>query len=337
MVNGHIPSNLAVTGIDSGWLASDPRPSLMLQLPKPTPSVLSPTAVETAYEICRQVTAQYAKTFYLGTLLMPRAKRRAIWAIYLWCRRTDELVDGPQAAQTTPETLDQWEQHLELIFSGQPLDDADVALVDTIQRFPLDIQPFRDMIAGQRMDLYRSRYETFEELSLYCYRVAGTVGLMSSAVLGVETSGGKTPWQPDAVYIPQEEAIALGMANQLTNILRDVGEDAQRGRIYLPLEDLARFHYTEADLLQGVNDERWQALMKFEIQRARAYFEAAERGIRALNRDSRWPVWTALMLYQGILDVIEANNYNVFNRRAYVPTPKKMLYLPVAWLRAQAL
>jgi phytoene synthase len=116
-----------------------------------------------------------------------------------------------------------------------------------------------------------------------------------------------------------------------------VGEDVQRGRIYLPLEDFALFNYTEKDLFNGVNDERWQALMQFQIQRARKYYQEAEIGIRGLNPDSRWPVWAALMLYQGILDVIEANNYNVFTRRAFVPTPKKMLYLPVAWLRAQAL
>lgn len=337
MANGQTSSKNSVIGFDNWSLTPEYRPPLMLQLPKPTPSTKALASLDEAYELCRQVTAQYAKTFYLGTLLMPPEKRKAIWAIYVWCRRTDELVDGPQAKSTTPETLDQWEQHLESIFAGHAIDDVDVALVDTLQRFPMDIQPFRDMIAGQRMDLYRSRYETFEELDLYCYRVAGTVGLMSSAVLGLDTSVSPAPWQSDAIYIPKEEAIALGVANQLTNILRDVGEDAQRGRIYLPLEDLALFNYTEADLFNGVNDERWQGLMKFQIQRARKYYEAAERGIRSLNRDSRWPVWTALMLYQGILDVIEKNNYNVFSKRAYVPTPKKMLYLPVAWLRSQVL
>jgi phytoene synthase len=268
---------------------------------------------------------------------MPKAKRQAIWAIYVWCRRADELVDGPGARLTTPETLHLWERQLDSVFSGVPSDDYDVALVDTLERFPMDIQPFRDMIAGQHMDLYRSRYETFEELKLYCYRVAGTVGLMSSAVLGVDDRYGSAPWASTTVYIPDEEAIALGIANQLTNILRDVGEDRDRGRIYLPLEDLERFGYSEEDLFQGVNDDRWRQLMRFEIDRARAYYEDAERGIRALNPDSRWPVWTALMLYQGILNVIEANNYDVFTKRAYVPLPKKMLYLPVAWLRAQAL
>jgi len=309
----------------------------MLQLSY-SPRMRTLASQSEAYEYCRQITAKYSKTFYLGTLLMPEEKRRAIWAIYVWCRRTDELVDGPQARLTTPETLDRWEQQLESVFAGQAIDDPDVALVDTLQRFPLDIQPFRDMIAGQRMDLYRSRYETFEELKLYCYRVAGTVGLMTSPVLGVDSSVGRAPWDwQQAAYNPAEEAIALGIANQLTNILRDVGEDAQRGRIYLPLEELALFDYTEEDLLNGVVDDRWRELMRFQIQRARKFFTQSEKGIRSLTPDSRWPVWAALMLYQGILDVIEQNQYDVFSTRAYVPKPQKLLTLPIAWLRAQAL
>ena len=309
----------------------------MLQLTKPQPK-RSLVSCPEAYEYCRQITAKYSKTFYLGTLLMSPEKRRAIWAIYVWCRRTDELVDGPESRFTTPETLQHWEQQLESVFAGQPLEDPDVALVDTLQRFPIDIQPFRDMIAGQRMDLYRSRYESFEDLKLYCYRVAGTVGLMSSSVLGIDEGQNTAPWnrliEP---YVPQEEAIALGIANQLTNILRDVGEDAQRGRIYLPLDELALFDYTEEDLFNGVIDSRWRKLMAFQIQRARKYFADAERGISYLNSDSRWPVWAALMLYQGILDVIEANDYDVFNQRAFVPTPKKLYYLPSTWLKAQVL
>jgi phytoene synthase len=310
----------------------------MLQLPNP-PKPMKPLAsLPEAYELCRQITSEYAKTFYLASLLMPKEKREAIWAIYAWCRRTDELVDGLKAKFTTLETLEQWEQQLESVFAGHPFDDADVALVDTIQRFPMDIEPFRDMIAGQRMDLHYSRYETFEELKLYCYRVAGTVGLMSNAVLGIGANQNNAPWDcHHNNYTPKEEAIALGIAMQLTNILRDVGEDAQRGRIYLPLEDLKRFNYTEADLFKGVIDQRWQAFMRFQIERARKYYNEAEKGIRYLIPDSRWPVWSALMLYQGILAGIERNQYDVFQKRAFVPTAEKILYLPVAWLRAQAL
>ncbi|HEY9641497.1 MAG TPA: phytoene synthase, partial [Coleofasciculaceae cyanobacterium] len=291
--------------------------------------------MDKAYEFCRQITAEYSKTFYLGTLLMSEEKRRAIWAIYVWCRRTDELVDGPNSAETTNATLDQWEENLEALFAGQPIDDVDVALVDTLERFTLDIQPFRDMIAGQRMDLYRSRYQTFEELELYCYRVAGTVGLMSTAVMGVDRSRGTAPWdQAQPQVNPEPKAIALGIANQLTNILRDVGEDARRGRIYLPLEDLERFQYSEKDLFNGVVDDRWRALMQFQIERARHFFTEAEQGVRLLSPDARFPVWAALMLYRGILNRIEQNQYDVFRKRAYVPNWQKFLYLPLAKLKA---
>ena len=310
----------------------------MLQLPKPPKSMKSLASVQEAYEVCREITADYAKTFYLATLLMPKDKQQAVWAIYAWCRRTDELVDGSTARFTTKETLERWEKQLESVFAGHPQDDADVALVDTIERFPMDIQPFRDMIAGQFMDLSYNRYQTFEELKLYCYRVAGTVGLMSNGILGIGQKGDNAPWDQDkSFYNPSEEAIALGIAMQLTNILRDVGEDAQRGRIYLPLEDLERFNYTEEDLLKGIVDERWRRLMRFQIQRARNYYDQAALGIRYLIPHSRWPVWSALMLYQGILGGIEKNHYDVFQKRAYVPKAIKILQLPIAWLRAQAL
>jgi 15-cis-phytoene synthase len=309
----------------------------MLQLPK-SKTKQNLVSVDEAYELCRQITAEYAKTFYFGTLLMPKEKSKAIWAIYAWCRLTDELVDGAKAKYTTKETLEEWEQQLESIFAGYPLDDTDVALVDTIQSYPMGIQPFRDMIAGQRMDLSQNRYQTFKDLELYCYRVAGTVGLMSNAVLGIGADANGVPWEKNRpIYVPTKEAIALGLAMQLTNILRDVGEDLQRDRIYLPLEDLHAFNYTEADLIAGVIDERWKAIMKFQIKRAREYYKQAENGIRYLIRDSRLPVWASLMLYQGILNEIEANNYDVFNQRAFVSKHKKTLSLPIAWLRAQVL
>ncbi|NET00781.1 MAG: phytoene synthase [Sphaerospermopsis sp. SIO1G2] len=310
----------------------------MLQLPDSPPRMKTLVSVDESYKLCQELTAKYAKTFYLGTLLMSPAKRQSVWAIYAWCRRTDELVDGPAAFRTTPETLEKWEKQLDSIFAGHPLDDYDVALVDTLERFSLEIQPFRDMIAGQRMDLYRSRYETFEDLYLYCYRVAGTVGLMSTTIMGIDTSIYTAPWYRNKKpYLPISEAIALGIANQLTNILRDVGEDARRGRIYLPLEDLAKFNYSEEELCRGVLDDRWRALMKFEIQRAREFYTQAEKGITYLSADARWPVWAASMLYGQILDVIESNDYQVFSQRAYVPKFRKLRTLPAAWLRSQVL
>ena len=129
--------------------------------------------------------------------------------------------------------------------------------------------------------------------------------------------------------------MALGIGKQLTNILRDVGEDAERGRIYLPLDELALFNYTEQDLLNQVVNDNWRALMKFQIQRARKYYQQAESGISRLSPDVRWPVWAALLIYQQILDSIERNDYDVFTRRAYVTTPRKLWCLPGSFIRAQ--
>lgn len=286
-------------------------------------------ALDRSIELSRQVTAQYAKTFYLGSLLLPTPKRHAIWAIYAWLRLTDELLDGledqPQPPTVTRELLQNWSRQLEQLFEGGILArETDLALVDAIKRYNLSIQPFRDMLLGQEMDLDTQRYETWEELHLYCYRVAGTVGLMSSEIMGF------VPGQDGT-----EEAVALGIAMQLTNILRDVGEDARRGRIYLPQEDLQKFNYSERDLFNYVIDERWMALMDYEIKRARHYYAKAESGIATLQRDSRWPVWASLMLYRRILDAIERNHYQVFRTRAYVSTLRKAVTLPVAWWRAQ--
>jgi len=295
-----------------------------------------PTLAE-AYENCRQETARWAKTFYLGTLLMPVAKRKAIWAIYVWCRRTDELMDSPQAHGLPPEVLlrrlDSWERHTRGLFEGRVEDGFDLVMVDTIERYPQPLQAYLDMIEGQRMDVVRQCYASFDELELYCYRVAGTVGLMTQAVMGLDPAYTTAPWseRPD----PTEAAVALGIANQLTNILRDVGEDRGRGRIYLPQEDLARFGYTEAQLQAGVVNDNWRALMAFQLQRARDWFARSEAGVRWLSADARWPVWTSLRLYRGILDVIERHDYDVFSHRAFVPTAGKLLDLPLSYVVAQ--
>jgi len=302
------------------------------------PKIIVPgDTLDSAYERCREVTAEYAKTFYLGTKLMTPEKQRAIWAIYVWCRRTDELVDGPNASHITPEALDRWEERLEGIFEGKPVDVIDATLCDTLARFPVDIQPFRDMIDGMRMDLVKPRYETFDELYEYCYRVAGTVGLMSMPIMGCDEN-----FQGDVKKV-YKAALALGLANQLTNILRDVGEDAQtRNRIYVPLEDLERFGISEQEVLRGMFspstgkvDDRWVAFMKFQIERAREVFKEAEDGVNCLHKDARWPVWSALDVYRNILDAIEANGYNNFNQRAYVPKVDKFMMLPSAYMKAQ--
>ncbi|MFZ0407960.1 MAG: phytoene synthase [Cyanobium sp.] len=303
----------------------------------PAADAPAPAGLEGAYEVCRQETAQWAKTFYLGTLLLPPAKRRAIWAIYVWCRRTDELMDSPQAQALEPAELlarlDAWEERTRQLFEGRASDDLGRVMVHTFEQFPQPLQAYLDMIDGQRMDVLKHRYADFAELELYCYRVAGTVGLMTQAVMGLDPAYTTAPWSasPD----PTEAAVALGIANQLTNILRDVGEDRGRGRIYLPLEDLRRFGYSEAELLAGTLNANWRALMAFQLQRARTWFARSEAGVRWLSADARWPVWTSLRLYRGILDVIERHDYDVFNHRAYVPTAGKLLDLPLSFVVAQ--
>uniref|UniRef100_A0ACD6AQ73 Uncharacterized protein n=2 Tax=Avena sativa TaxID=4498 RepID=A0ACD6AQ73_AVESA len=281
-----------------------------------------------AYARCGEICDEYAKTFYLGTLLMTEERRRAIWAIYVWCRRTDELVDGPNASHITPQALDRWEKRLEDLFAGRPYDMLDAALSDTITKFPIDIQPFKDMINGMRTDLKKARYNNFDELYMYCYYVAGTVGLMSVPVMGIDPESRATA---ESVY---GAALALGLANQLTNILRDVGEDASRGRIYLPQDELAEAGLSDEDIFKGVVTDKWRKFMKRQIKRARTFFEEAERGVTELRKESRWPVWASLLLYRQILDEIEANDYNNFTKRAYVGKAKKVLALPVAYGRS---
>ena len=294
--------------------------------------------LDAAFEACRRETAEWAKTFYLGTLLLPPEKRRAIWAIYVWCRRTDELMDSPEAqarpVEELADRLNRWELKTRDLFKGQVEDELDAVMVDTLERFPQSIQPYLDMIEGQRMDLTWTRYPCFDDLRLYCYRVAGTVGLMTQGVMGLDQAYSSAPWsdRPDT----SDAAVALGIANQLTNILRDVGEDRGRGRIYLPLEDLEHFGYSEDDLMAGRINQAWKDLMAFQLSRARAWFDRSEAGVRWLSRDARWPVWTSLRLYRGILDVIERHDYDVFNKRAYVGKLNKFLDLPRSFVLAQS-
>ena len=289
--------------------------------------------LDNAYESCRKETAFWAKTFYLGTMLLPAKKRKAIWAIYVWCRRTDELMDSPEAQEKSieelSERLDKWENKTRGVFKGEIHDELDAVIADTLKNFPQPIQPYLDMIDGQRMDLRVKRYETFKDLELYCYRVAGTVGLMTQGVIGIDSFYlSKTDKKPPDT---SKAAIALGIANQLTNILRDVGEDRGRGRIYIPIEDLKRFNYSEEDLMAGKINDSWRQLMIFQLERAREWFRKSEEGVKWLAVDSRWPIWTSLRLYRGILDSIEKIDYDVFNNRAYVNQLTKLINLPISY------
>ncbi|CAM9486315.1 unnamed protein product [Chrysoparadoxa australica] len=291
------------------------------------------TILARAYSECQRITSIFAKTFYLGTKFMPLEAKQAVWAIYVWCRRTDDIVDGPRAIvrgkASMQADLDDWQNRLEDIWEGQPKDALDLALMDAKMRYPtMSIRPYIDMIGGMILDVPgsgKNRYATWEELEEYCYRVAGTVGLMTLPILG--TAPGVTEAEA------KEPALALGIALQLTNILRDVGEDAVRGRIYLPVEDLNRFGISEDNIINGVLDENYRRMMRFQIARTRYYYAKAREGIPMLAPASRLPVQASLDMYGKILQSLEQNGYDNFRNRAYVSKTDKLLTLPLSWLR----
>lgn len=293
----------------------------------------SQKALQLAYRRCQYVTQLFSKTFYTGSTLMRQDARQHVWAIYTWCRRTDDIVDSPRALinqDTLTKDLAEWEQRLDRIWKGEAVDLFDLAMADTVRVFPgMSPQPYKDMIAGMVMDvpgLGQDRYANFDELYLYCYRVAGTVGLMTLPILG--TAKGFT--QEDAA----ESAIALGIGFQLTNILRDVGEDLERGRIYLPQDEIRAFGLTEEDIFRCEVTPKYKKFMQFQIQRARDYYKVAEQGVRMLAPDARFAVQASLDLYSRILNVLERNEYDNFRRRAFTTKFEKLSILPESLYKA---
>ncbi len=292
------------------------------------------TALNLAYKRCEYVTKTFSKTFYMGTSLMRDDAREHVWAIYAWCRRTDDIVDSPRALlnkDILQEDLAIWTNRLDSIWADEPSDIFDLAMADTVKTYPtLSVQPFRDMIDGMIMDvpgLGKDRYATFDDLYVYCYRVAGTVGLMTLPILG--TAPGVT--EEEAA----KPAVALGIALQLTNILRDVGEDLERGRIYLPQDEIKQFGLTEEDLFECKVTPKWVDFIKFQIARARDYYKEAAKGIPMLAPDARFAVQASLDLYSKILDKIEENNYDNFNKRAYTTKFEKLGILPGSYMASK--
>ncbi len=285
-----------------------------------------------AYNRCQEVTELFSKTFYMGSKLMKPKERRHVWAVYAWCRRTDDIVDSPRAVadpSSLVTDLEDWEKRLENIWANKPYDLLDYAMADTVQAYPsMSIQPYKDMIAGMIMDvpgLGQERYKNFEELYLYCYRVAGTVGLMTLPLFG--TAKGYT------IEDASEPAISLGIALQLTNILRDVGEDLGRGRIYLPLDEIDAYGLTEDDFFAKRMTPKYIKFLKFQIARAREYYRLAEKGIKMLDGAGKFAVRASLDLYSGILDNLERNHYDNFNKRAYTTQCEKLSILPKSYFK----
>ncbi|MFC4454865.1 phytoene/squalene synthase family protein [Deinococcus sonorensis] len=272
---------------------------------------------------CRELTRQHSKTFYFGSRFFPLQQRQAVWAVYAACRCGDDIVDEPGGGAAA---LSQWWARVQsalagrLAFGAAGPDPVDVALGWAARHYPIPESAFRELYLGLRMDLEGHRYGTLSELELYCRRVAGVVGFMIAPICGYH--GGEQTLQ---------HAVRLGQAMQLTNILRDVGEDLGRGRIYLPADLMAEFGVTVQMLHAGQVTPEYRRLMQHLTQLARQWYAEGRAGLPCLHGSGRLAVAAAARAYEGILDALERNGYDNFSRRAQVSGPRKLLMLPQAW------
>jgi len=270
-----------------------------------------------------------ATNFYYAFVFLPPEKRLAIEAVYAFARRGDDVADSGLDPAEAAAGLARYRQALEACYSqdSSRLDSTELrALAEAIRRFNIPRQPFEDLILGLEMDLTGARYETFEELSLYCYRVASTIGLICIEIFGYQNPR------------TRDYAVNLGKALQLVNILRDIQRDAQRGRIYIPQEDLDRFGVPPTELLAGTYNDPFIELMQFECDRARHYFNLARQMLPPEDRPSMKSAEIMASIYWGILKRIQKRCYNVFGKRVRMPRPLKLwtaltVYLGAEWQR----
>lgn len=277
-----------------------------------------------AHAVCAGITRRSSRTFHLASALLPPAKRRGVRALYAFCRTADDLVD--RAADAEPAAVRAALADLQrrmLADHPPPGDLVALAWADTRARFGVPRAYGEQLIAGVARDLEPVRYRTFDDLTGYCYGAASTVGLMAMYIVGYR----------DVSAVPY--AVRLGVALQLTNILRDVGEDWRAGRLYLPLDDLADFGLGEADVAAGRPDGRWRRFVGFQIARTRQLYAAAQPGIGLLAPDGRFAIAAAADLYGAILTDIEAAGGDVFHRRAHVSSAAKLRRLPALWWRSR--
>lgn len=272
------------------------------------------------YSHCESLTAYHSRSFHLASGLLPAEKRRAVRALYAFCRVTDDIVDNNP--HTAAAELQTW--RVQSFAADPPADDlVAVAWADTRVRFDIPTRFAEQLIDGIARDMTQTRYETFADLATYCYGVASTVGLMSMHIIGYS--------DPEALPY----AIKLGLALQMTNILRDVAEDWRRGRVYLPQEELAAFGLSEAVIAGGRVTENWREFMRFQIDRNRQLYMDAWPGIKMLNKDGRFAIAAAAGLYRAILEDIEQHDYDVFSRRAHIGLSGKLRRLPGLWWQSR--
>ena len=283
-----------------------------------------------SYEACRRLNASHGKTYYLATLLLPAWKRPYVHALYGFARYADEIVDDLASTLTDAEKAD-WllgwgAQFLKDVAAGGSEHAISKAVVDTVRRWDIPMHYIEAFLASMQMDLTVTQYDTFADLMVYVYGSAAVIGLEMIPVL--------EPVVPREVADPY--AADLGVAFQLSNFLRDVGEDLQRGRVYLPMEDLRAFGVTREHLQHGVVDGPVRRLLAFEVARNRELYRSAALGVRLLHPTSRPCIETALALYGGILDEIEAADYQVLTRRVSVGKRRRAVVALPGLVRAVA-
>jgi len=264
-------------------------------------------------DIAREISKKSKSSFYYAFNLLPAEQRDAMNTVYAFCRKTDDIVDeGSVTDDLKFENLRKWRIELEKSLNGHSEYPLINKLSKTIQNFNIPLGPFFDLLKGMEMDLQQKRYVTFNDLQTYCYHVASTVGLMCIEIFGYRHSSAK------------DFAVNLGIALQLTNILRDIKKDAERGRIYLPQEDLKKFNYNESDVLSSTYNENFQKMMKYQVERAKEYFNKATACLNKEDKKAMFAARAMQHIYFRMLNKIVDADYDVYNKKIRISTAKKV-------------
>ena len=274
----------------------------------------------TPEQYCQDKCAKSGSSFYYSFLFLPPERRRAIMALYAFCREVDDVVDECHDISLAGAKLAWWRQEVNRVEEGQPQHPVTRALKEISPDIHLPKELLLEIIDGMEMDLQQSRYLDFKGLSLYCYRVASVVGLLSAEIFGYQD-------RQTLKY-----AHDLGMAFQLTNIIRDIGEDARRGRIYIPMDELRQFNVPAADILNARYSDNFTALMQFQAERAEKYYEQAFAQLPAIDRKAQRPGLIMAAIYRTLLDEIRRDNFQVLHQRISLPPMRKLWLATKTWM-----
>lgn len=276
----------------------------------------------TPQQYCQQKTANSGSSFYYSFLFLPKQKREAMTALYAFCREVDDIADECTELQVAQIKLSWWRSEIENLFQGKPIHPVSKALLPHVKTYHLEAALFLEIIDGMEMDLNFNRYADFEQLQLYCYRVASVVGELSARIFEFSN--------PNTIQFAHD----LGMAFQLTNIIRDVGEDARRNRIYLPLDELAKFNVSEEDILNSRESVAVKQLLEFQITRAESYYERALHELPAEDRKNQRVGLMMTAIYRTLLHEIQADGAEkVLNSRTSLGALHKFMLAFKAWLK----